>query len=115
MPNSRYSIGSIGSTFASPRYPSRFLLDIDDALLEYTRPRQEGLIAEARAYIAQTERFLPERLQTLAPGTRVRHAIFGPGTVQGVDQDRLAHLVLFDSMSTPRSISFKARLEPLES
>ena len=99
----------------SPRYPSRFLLDVDERFLQQTRPRQEGLIAEARAFIAASERALPENraAQALPVGTRVRHAVFGPGTVEGVDPDRGAHLVRFDSMPTPRAISFRAKLERL--
>ena len=98
----------------SPRYPSRFLLDVDERFLQQTRPRQEGLIAEARAFIAASERALPENraAQALPVGTRVRHAVFGPGTVEGVDPDRGAHLVRFDSMPTPRAISFRAKLSP---
>ena len=99
----------------SPRYPSRFLLDIDERHLELTQPRPEGLIAEARAYIAALDRALPENraAAALPVGTRVRHAVFGPGTVEGLDPDRGAHLVRFDGLPTPRAISFRARLERL--
>ena len=45
------------------------------------------------------------------PGQRVRHQVMGPGTVIEVDLAKGAHLVKFDSMSTPRAISFKAKLE----
>ena len=97
----------------SPRFPSRFLLDIDEAHLELTKPRPEDLIAEARAYIAALERNLPENraASTLPVGTRVRHAVFGTGTVEGIDAQRAAHLVRFDDLPTPRSISFRAKLE----
>ncbi len=100
----------------SPRYPSRFLLDIDEAHLELTRPRQEGLIAEARAFIAAAERAMPEnRASGILPlGTRVRHGVFGCGTVEGIDEARGAHLVRFDALPTPRAISFRAKLERLE-
>ena len=99
----------------SPRYPSRFVLDIDPALLEYTQPPKEGLIEEARAYIVNSTRFLPENAQTLQLriGQRVNHAIFGPGTVVGIDTQKQAHLVRFDRLSTPRAISFKAKLDTL--
>ena len=99
----------------SPRYPSRFLLDIDERHLELTQPRPEGLIAEALAYIAALDRALPENraAAALPVGTRVRHAVFGPGTVEGVDPDRGAHLIRFDDLPTPRAISFRARLERL--
>ena len=39
--------------------------------------------------------------------------MFGPGTVLEVDLDRGAYSVQFDSMDTPRKISFRARLEGL--
>ena len=44
-------------------------------------------------------------------GQRVRHALFGPGTVLDVDMDKGAHVVQFDEMETPRKISFRAKLE----
>lgn len=97
----------------SPWYPSRFLLDIDQALLTFTLPPQEGLIQEAREYVERSIRWMPEREDdVLMPeGQRVRHSMFGDGTVVGIDTDKGAHIVQFDSMATPRKISFKAKLE----
>ena len=46
-------------------------------------------------------------------GQRVRHAVFGPGTVTDVDKDKGAHVVQFDNMETPRRISFRAKLEKI--
>ena len=97
----------------SPRYPSRFLLDIDPALLEYTAPPRDRLIREAREYITLNQSTLPEEAPTavFAAGERVRHAIMGPGTVLGVDEKKGAYLLQFDGAATPRAISFKAKLE----
>ena len=97
----------------SPRYPSRFLLDIDEKLLTFTRPPEEGMIRRARDYIGHSQAGLPEADgQTVFPaGQRVRHALFGPGTVLDTDMDRGAHVVQFDEMETPRKISFRAKLE----
>ena len=98
----------------SPRYPSRFLLDIDQALLTYTAPPEEGLIRETREYVAESQRRLPqEEAAFLPPGQRVRHAQFGAGTVVEADPARSAHLIQFDTMPTPRRISLRARLELL--
>ncbi|SCJ83650.1 ATP-dependent DNA helicase pcrA [uncultured Flavonifractor sp.] len=99
----------------SPRYPSRFLLDIDQELLTYTRPPEEGLIREARYAIASSERYLPEdgSAITFSVGQRVRHQMFGLGTILEVDRERGAHVVQFDEMATPRRISFRAKLEKL--
>ena len=97
----------------SPRYPSRFLLDIDEKLLTFTRPPEEGLIRRARDYIGHSQAGLPEAygLTVFPAGQRVRHALFGPGTVLDTDMDRGAHVVQFDEMETPRKISFRAKLE----
>ena len=97
----------------SPRYPSRFILDIDERLLRFTHPPEEGLLRAARDHIDRSRSWLPEDDgDTVIPaGQRVRHALFGPGTVLDVDMDRGAHVVQFDEMETPRRISFRARLE----
>lgn len=97
----------------SPRYPSRFLLDIEPALLDYTQKPQEGLIRETKDYLVINERYLDdeENQLSLAVGQRVKHNIFGSGTVVDVDLIKAAHLVKFDNIDTPRSISFRAKLE----
>lgn len=97
----------------SPRYPSRFLLDIEPALLDYTQKPQEGLIRETKDYLVINERYLAdeENQPSLAVGQRVKHSIFGSGTVVDVDLIKAAHLVKFDNIDTPRSISFRAKLE----
>ncbi|HIY21779.1 MAG TPA: UvrD-helicase domain-containing protein [Candidatus Flavonifractor merdigallinarum] len=99
----------------SPRYPSRFLLDIDQELLTYTNPPEEGLIREARDYIAYRQAALSREEGTgeFAAGERVRHSVFGAGTVLEVDRERGAHVIQFDDMETPRRISFRAKLERL--
>ncbi len=99
----------------SPRYPSRFVLDIDQNLLEYAVPPREGLIREAREYVRLAEKRLePEEAPAVLPkGQRVRHFVFGDGTVLDADLAKRAHIIQFDRMNTPRSISFKAPLEVL--
>ena len=97
----------------SPRYPSRFLMDIEPALLDYTQTPLEGLIRETKDYLVINERYLAdeENQSSLAVGQRVKHSIFGSGTVVDVDLIKAAHLVKFDNIDTPRSISFRAKLE----
>lgn len=99
----------------SPRYPSRFLLDIDPGLLEHVPPLRDGLIEDARAYIAHHQRFLEGegRKAVFEPGRRVRHSIMGDGTILAVEEEKSAYLVRFDSLATPRRITFRAKLEPL--
>ena len=38
---------------------------------------------------------------------------FGTGTVIDADRDKGAHIVQFDNMETPRTISFRAKLEKI--
>ena len=100
---------------SSLRYPSRFLLDIDQSLLTFTHAPKEGLLKETRDYIELAQKYMPEDDNDMffQEGERVTHAAFGPGTILSVDADKGAHLVQFDSMSTPRRISFRAKLERL--
>ena len=100
----------------SIRYPSRFLLDIDQSLLTYTSEPQEGLIREARDYIELADKYLPEEdgADLYEPGQRVKHAAFGLGTILEADTDKRAWVVRFDGMETPRKISFRAKLERAE-
>lgn len=96
----------------SPVYPSRFLLDIDQELLTFDQPPKDGLIEEARLYIDNSLMWLPEKEDAAFPiGQRVRHSVFGEGTVLEVDREKQAHVIQFDNMGTPRSISFRAKLE----
>ena len=97
----------------SPQYPSRFILDIDRQLIQFTKEPREGLIKEARDYIELSRKYMPDSESDIVfpVGQRVRHAVFGTGTVTDVDRDRGAHVIQFDSMDTPRRISFRVKME----
>ncbi len=99
----------------SPRFPSRFLLDISPDNLVYDRAPADELLRGAWEYVERSASFLPEKQEDflLPPGTRVRHSVFGAGTVLDADTDRGAHIIQFDGISTPRAVSFKAKLERL--
>ena len=99
----------------SPRYPSRFVLDIDPALISFVPDMDENLIKEARAQIRLSDRGLrPEKDDDLLKeGDRIRHRIFGPGTITGVDTDRSAYIIRFDDMDTDRRITFRAKIEKI--
>ena len=89
------------------------MLDIGRDGMAFTHPPQEGLIRETEDYIAATQRFFPAQDSdtVFSVGQRVKHLLFGEGTVIEVDRDNGAHLVQFDDMPTPRKISFRAKLE----
>jgi len=98
----------------STRYPSRFLLDIDRSLLEFTSELKDPLLREAREYIETMSQFLaPEEgaEPTFQPGDRIRHFVFGTGTILEEDPVKRVWTVQFDDMPTPRKLSFKAKVE----
>ncbi len=98
-----------------PRYPSRFILDVDRSLLEFTGELKDDLLREARDYIDVTSRFLADEdaLPAFRVGQRVRHGVFGPGTVEDVDPAGQTWTVKFDGLDTPRRLSFRVKLEKL--
>ncbi len=104
-----------GNTFEGiPRYPSRFIMDIDPGLIEFTEKPDEKMMASVRKFIENESRHLKgaERLNLLEKGLRVEHAILGVGTILDINLDEESYLVKFDSMETPRQISMKVKLRP---
>ena len=75
----------------------------------------ENLIREAKASIRLSDRRLKtgKREGLLQEGDRVRHRIFGPGTIRGVDPDKSAYIIRFDDLDTDRQITFRAKLEKI--
>ncbi len=106
-----------GRTFdGSPRYPSRFLMDIGSDLLQYTVKPSDELISRAKEYIRYTEKYLPENIQNtlLEAGTRVKSDYLGEGTILELDREKGCYVVQFDILPTPRMISFRAKLSVAE-
>ena len=95
------------------RYTSRFLLDIDPAALEFSDKPSDPQMADARSVYALTDRWIADLVRDarFSVGDRVVHAVFGAGRVSAVDTGKRAYEVEFDGMDTPRTISFKAKLE----
>lgn len=111
-----YLSGAEGRNFdGTPRYPSRFILDIDEELLEYAERPSDSLIADAKEHIAFSEKYMPKNLKNelLSAGTRIRHAYLGDGEILDTDMDKGAYLVKFDTIPTPRLISFRVNLQLL--
>ena len=102
-------------TDGSPRYPSRFLLEVGDGLMEYDDRPSEGLVEQARAWIATLDAALRAREEgpRFDVGQRVRHRVFGDGTVEALDGDRSAYTIRFDELTTARSISYRVSLDAI--
>jgi len=93
------------------RYPSRFIFDTEEEFLEYAVPLDPGLKEQALHGI---EREAPGHTsQPEAVGKRVRHPVFGEGTVIGCTGDGQRIIIQFDAMVTPRTLAAAAKLEYL--
>ena len=99
-----------------PRFPSRFVLDIDPDLVDFETPLEDSLVKYARAYMRAKDRQLDQAQAgpSFNIGDRVKHMVFGAGVVVDIDIDRNAYLIQFDGIETPRSLSYNAKLEALQ-
>jgi DNA helicase-2/ATP-dependent DNA helicase PcrA len=97
----------------SYRYPSRFIFNVDKALLAYTNELDDSLVYETNWNIASSEKMLAAQASGPAfkPGDRVVHSIMGAGEVVDIDSDKAAYAIKFDDLGTVRKINFKAKLE----
>ena len=105
-----------GQTFEGiPRYPSRFIMDIDRSCIEYTQEPSEEMMTRTRKYIENESRHLKgaAKLNLLEKGQRVEHAILGAGTILDINIDEESYLIQFDGIETPRQIAMKVRLKSI--
>lgn len=92
----------------SPRVPSRFLLNIDARLFDHDGRIDPALWNITRMYERVTDNYdLPpqEPVGEITVKSRVRHEVFGEGTVLGVSPDHRFYTVKFDSIPLPKNIS----------
>ena len=103
-----YLTSSGGCGFdGTPKFPSRFFLDIDQGAVDYVEPPREDLVASLRAKLAgeSAPRAAPA---AFAVGARVRHEVFGEGTVVATDAKDPICQVRFDRLATTRWLSSAA-------
>ncbi len=97
------------------RFPSRFLFDVLNAggKLEISNAPEASLRKSAMAFIDASEKSMEEvaAASAIAVGQRVRHKIQGDGTVVDKDDTKRMFIIQFDTLSTTRRISYKAKLE----
>ena len=85
------------------RCPSRFLLNAGAEHVDYAEPLEPSLLEEARRQMEKTESPEPAPRDAFAPKTRVRHPVFGEGTVLAPGEGGV--IVQFDRIGTPRTIA----------
>lgn len=93
------------------RYPSRFVFNAGENNVDYAVPLAPDIIEEAKNHIAKTEGNAPVQETSPKIGKRVRHSVFGVGTVIGIPRDRAGFIIQFDTVVTPRTLGENAKLE----
>ena len=96
----------------SPKYPSRFLLDVDEKYLRFDPPIDRELLAKGKAFVDHMTLYLKDDGERghFQKGDFVRHPVFGRGEIMDVDEKGNSYSIRFEKMSTEREISFRARL-----
>lgn len=95
------------------RYPSRFIFNIDREAIDYVNELPQRLVDDTKSYIAANEsRYMPLDTE-LKPGDRVRHKVFGEGTITGIRGDIGCYVVKFDRVETERNLKIGVVLEKL--
>lgn len=95
------------------RYPSRFIFNIDREAIDYVNELPQRLVDDTKSYIAANEsRYMPLDTE-LKPGDRVRHKVFGEGTITGIRGDIGCYVVKFDRVETERNLKIGVGLEKL--
>ena len=98
------------------RYPSRFLFNAEKENVQYVVPLDPQLEERALEEIRRTEE--PDSagapLKSDLVGKRVRHPVFGDGTVIGIPRDQEGVIVQFDTIITPRTFGSGAKITYVE-
>ena len=99
----------------SPRFPSRFIFEIDRQDIDYANEPGEPLIREAKDYIRINSKHLQKEasMELFEVGTRVEHVLFGKGTINSINKDNKSYLIKFDDHRTERFISFDVNLKSI--
>lgn len=94
------------------RYPSRFLFNAEEENLDYVAQLDPDLVEDAMEHIRKTEDMdIPRRKHDDTVGKRVRHPVFGEGTVIGIPRGQEGYIVQFDKIVTPRTFGPMVKLE----
>lgn len=95
------------------RYPSRFIFNIDREAIDYVNELPQRLVDDTKSYIAANEsRYMPLDTE-LKPGDRVRHKVFGEGTITGIRGYIGCYVVKFDRVETERNLKIGVGLDKI--
>ena len=100
------------------KYPSRFLFEFGSKIPNFENILGSELFQKAKQYFSPafcedgiyTDMSYKNTL-TLPAGTRIKHSVFGTGTILDYNRKELSYRVQFDSAEYPRSISASAKFD----
>lgn len=95
------------------RYPSRFLADIGTEKMHWDPPMDPDKMAQTRRIMQARPELLKHDAgrEKLCAGDRIRHAVFGEGTILTISEDGSRITILFDRLESTRTLSARAKLE----
>lgn len=98
------------------KYPSRFVFeaagpDMKNLCLE--TPLDKRLVDESQKIIKYDESRLKAAATQFKKGDRVRHKVFGDGTIVLVNDKAFCYTIKFDDLATERSVQFTAPLKKI--
>lgn len=95
------------------RYPSRFIFNIDRDTIAYVNELPQRLVDDTKSYIAANEAHIYPPDTELKPGDRVKHKVFGEGTITGIRGDIGCYVVKFDRVETERNLKIGVGLDKI--
>ena len=96
------------------KYPSRFVFEAAGEGMknfDIEKPLDKGLVEQSQKIIKYDESRLKAAAAQLKKGDRVRHKVFGAGTIVLVNDKAFCYTIKFDDLATERSVQFSAPLE----
>ncbi len=100
------------------KYPSRFVFEAAGESMknfDIEKPLDKGLVEQSQKIIKYDESRLKAAATQLKKGDRVRHKVFGAGTIVLVNDKAFCYTIKFDDLATERSVQFSAPLELIAS
>lgn len=98
------------------KYPSRFIFEAageDMKNFDIEKPLDKSLVEQSQKIIKYDESRLKAAATQFKKGDRVRHKVFGDGTIVLVNDKAFCYTIKFDDLATERSVQFAAPLKAL--
>lgn len=96
------------------KYPSRFVFEAAGEGMknfDIEKPLDKGLVEQSQKIIKYDESRLKAAATQFKKGDRIRHKVFGAGTIVLVNDKAFCYTIKFDDLATERSVQFSAPLE----